>query len=330
MSLPKFFLIILCLMFSLQICFGQNSEENQPTENWLKKYTGYNEQFLYQRFDRYSKDDVVKFKEKFESLNLLKATNDWDGVYSVGYGDEVGFSQLRLNSNTGFVSFYIYTCLPELRYINFGKITNSSETIQLLPEFGNASPRKSAPVTYVKIKWNDRNYLVEESSIDAFAQKTVGIYVEPEDASAESYQKWNNYWVSGDFNKPLSGLPEFPFNYKKFQRAPIEAKITSIGKRTVEEKTLGNTSYSEAAFYTVKIDAGKDKNVKEGITFEIPEIEAELFITQVNQKTSVGLIHRNINDSKNDLCHDENYNEIACPKIKSALRVKTPIGKFWN
>jgi len=330
MKLPRIFSIVLSLIISLQICFGQNTEENQPTENWLKQYTNYNEQFLYQRFDRYSKDDVIKFRAKFDLLNNSKNKDDWDGIYSTGYGDEVGFSQLRLKSDTGFVSFYVYTCLPELRYLNFGKIVKSPETIKLLPEFGDNSPRKVNPLTYVKIKWSNRYYLVEESAIPAFAEKIVGIYVEPEDTSNKNYQKWNNYWVSGDSEKPLVGLPEFPASYKKFQRSPIEAKIISTGKRTVEEKTLGNTSYSEAAFYTVTIDAGKNIGVKAGMKFDIPETEDELFIIQVNQKTSIGLIHRDINDNKVDLCRDENYTEVSCPKIKNSLKAKTSIGKFWD
>jgi hypothetical protein len=317
-------------MLSLQVCLGQDSEETQPSENWLKHYTNYNEQFLYQRFDRYSKDDVIKFRAKFDLLNNSKNKDDWDGIYSTGYWDEVGFSQLRLKSDTGFVSFYVYTCLPELRYLNFGKIVKSPETIKLLPEFGDSSPRKVNSLTYVKIKWNDKYYLVEESAIPAFAEKIVGIYVELDNTSNKNYQKWNNYWVSGDSEKPLVGLPEFPASYKKFQRSPIQAKIISTGKRTMEEKTLGNTSYSEAAFYNVTIDAGKNIGVKAGMKFNISETEDELFIIQINQKTSIGLIHRCINDNKIDLCQDENFNEVTCPKIKNSLKVKTLIGKFWD
>lgn len=329
MKLLRFFLISFTLVFSLQICFGQDIEETQPTENWLKQYTNYNEQFLYQRFDRYSKDDLIKFRAKFDLLNNSKSEDDWDRIYSVGSDEIVGFSQLRLKSGVGFVSFYVYTCFPELRHINYGRIVTSSETIQLLPEFGDNSPRKATPNTYVKVKWNNRYYLVEESSLSAFAQKAVGIYVEPEDSSDENYQKWSNYWVSGDFEKPLSGLPEFPLNYKKFQRSPIEAKIISVGKRVVEEKILGNINYSESAFYNVTIDVGKNNNVKEGMKFEIPEINAELFITRVNPKTSIGLIHRDINDTnKIDVCHNENFDEIPCPKIKALLKVKTRVGDF--
>jgi len=172
--------------------------------------------------------------------------------------------------------------------------------------------------------------LVEESSLPAFAEKAVGIYVEPKDTSNESYQKWANNWVKGDLEKPLTGLPEFPPNYKKFQRLPIEAKITSVGKRNVEnEKTLGNTTYSEAAFYEITISAGKNKDVKEGMSFEIPEIENSLYITQVNSKTAVGIISRPIDVNKNDECFGDNFDKIFCPKIKNGLKVKTQIGLFY-
>jgi hypothetical protein len=128
----------------------------------------------------------------------------------------------------------------------------------------------------------------------------------------------------------LVGLPEFPASYKKLQRLPIESKVIAVGKRVVEEeKTLGNAYYSEAAWYTVTIGAGTDKGVKVGMKFDISEIEDELFITQVNQKTSIGLIRRSINDNKMDSCFDENSDETECPKIKTSLKVKTQIGKFW-
>lgn len=330
MKSPKILLILICLFAISQISLGQYVEDFQPAENWLKQYTNYNEQFLYHRFDRYSKDDVVKFKEKFNSLNNSKNKDDWDGIYSVGYGDEVGFSQLRLKSDAGFVSFYVYTCLPELHYLNFGKIVKSLGTIQLLPEFGENSPRKATPLTYVKIKWSDRHYLVEESSVPAFAEKVVGTYVEPEDTSNENYRKWNNYWVSGDSEKPLVGLPQFPASYKKFQRLPIETKIISVGTRTVEEeKTLGNATYYNSAFYTVTIGAGKDKGVKEGMIFDIPEIESSLQITQVNQRNANGIIVQDIDVEKKDKCVDDNSSKIACRKIKNNLKVKTQTGIFY-
>lgn len=333
MKFQKIVLFLMILALSLQICLGQNINENQPEENWLKQYNIYNEQFLFHRYDRYSKEDIVKFRGKLDSLKDVEFSNEWEGNY---FSDTelLGYSSLIWNSNTGFINFYIYTCLPELRYLNYGKVINLPDSIQLFPEFAGNSPRKAIPIKYVKVKWNDRNYLVEESSLAAFAEKAVGIYVETNETSEDGFQSWSRYWVKGDLEKDLVGLPEFPANYKKFQRFPIEAKIISVGKRTIEEeKALGDKShtqyFSEAAWYVVTIDAGKDRDVKKGIWLSIPETEDELFITQVNEKTSIGLIHREIDDNKNDLCSDENFNAVSCPKVKTSLKVKTKIGHFW-
>ena len=330
MKSEKTFLILIVLFASFQICFGQSEEDTQPTENWLKSYNIYSEEFLFHRYDRYSKQDIINFRKNLDLLNSSKPDDEWEGVYSVGYEETVGFSQLRWQSDVGFISFYIYTCLPELRQINYGKIIDSPDAIQIIPEFAENSPRKQTSVRYIKVKWNDKLYLVEESSLPAFAEKAVGIYVEPKDSSDQNYQKWANNWIKGDSEKPLTGLPELPLNYKKFQRLPIEAKIISTGKRTVEEdKLLGNTTYSEAAFYEVIIDAGKDKVIKKGMTFEVPEIENSLIITQVNSKTAVGIVSRPIDANKNDECFGENFDKIPCPKIRNGLKVKTQIGLFY-
>jgi hypothetical protein len=93
---------------------------------------------------------------------------------------------------------------------------------------------------------------------------------------------------------------------------------------------VGNTIHSaETAFYEVTIGAGKDSGVKKGMTFESPEIESSLNITQVNSKTAVGVISRPIEANKNDECFGENYDRIPCPKIKNGLKVKTQIGLFY-
>ncbi len=330
MRLKNIFLFVFVVILSLQICFGQNTEEAKPTENWLLEYNIYSVPFLSYRYDRYSKEDVTKFREKLDLFKNAKYSDEWEGVYFAGHEETVGFSQLQIDSNIGFTNLYIYSCLPELRYINYGGIINTPDYIHLSPEFVEKSLRKSQPVTYIKVKWGDRHYLVEESSLTAFAEKAVGIYIDSEDESIENRQKWANCWVKGDLEKDLTGLPEFPANYKQFQRLPIETKIISVRKRTIEtEAELDNIFYSgETAVYKVTIGAGKDKGVKRGMHFDIPEISDEIFITEVKQNISTGIVIRTINDNKNDLCYDENSKETSCPKIKSSLKVKTRIGDF--
>lgn len=329
MKAQKILLILICLSTFIQFSFGQQIEQNQPTESWLNRYGINVEPFIYFRYDRYSKEDVENFRKKLDLLNNEKF-DEWEGIYTDDFPDLVGTSQFRWKADAGFASFYIYSCLPELRYINYGKVTVSSDSIQLSPEFSENSPRKSESFRYIKVKWNARYYLVEEKSLEAFAEKAAGIYVDAENTAIENSQRWRNYIVKGDLEEALTGLPEFPLKYKRLERKPIVAKIIFVGNRNISKEIFGNIYHPEGSFYTVMINVGNNKNVKAGMKFQIAETKDELFITQVNEKTSVGTIHRDVNDNKADLCRDENYNEVTCPKLRNSLTVKTLVGNFWD
>lgn len=334
MKLRNYLLIIFVSTATFQICFGQNTAEIVEGENWVQQYGIYQSPIMVFRYDRYSKEDTVKFREKLDLMKDAKFSDEWEGNYFSDL-DQLGISSFRWDSNIGFVDFYIYTCFPELRYLSYGKVTNASEFIQIMPEFAENSPRKSEPVKYVKVKWSDRHYLVEESSLSAFAEKSVGIYVETAETPDEGFQKWSSYWVNGDTEKELTGLPEFPPSYKKFQRLPIETKIIAVGKRTIEsEKQFGDKSYmrhfQDNAVYPITIGAGKNKGVKAGMYFCIFETGEEVFITEVNQNTAIGFVARDTDENKNDVCYnDDNTNESPCPKLKSSFKVKTRIGHLW-
>jgi hypothetical protein len=338
MKLRKIFLIVLISILSLQICLGQDTEANQPEKNWLADYGIYPTEFLYQRYDRYSKEDIGRFREKLDQLKNANFSEEWSGVYYIGSEETVNHSELHLNPNVGFVQFNVYTCLPELRYIDYGRIVNTTGLIQTSPEFAANSPRKSASEKFVKIKWGDKYLLVEESSLSAFAEKAVGIYVEPEDDSQEEKYKWTYFWVKGDPNaeshfqleNKYVGLPEFPAGYKKYQRSPIEAKVIFVGNRTIEKADVvgnENDEFMEAS-YKVTIDAGKNKGVKIGMAFEISEIGEKFVVTEVTQNKATGKIVRSLNENKNELCYDNDSNEIDCPKIKTSIKAKTRIGDF--
>jgi hypothetical protein len=321
MKPQKFFLVLLILFAFVSISFGQSSDETQPAGNWLwTDYKIFPDSRLYHRYDRYSKEDIVKFREKLDLLKDAAFKDEWEGIYSVAYEQMVDFSQFRWRKDAGFLSFNVYTCLPELRFVNYGKVVDTTDYIQILPEYAENSPRKQTATKFIKVKWGEYRFLVEESSFSAFAEKAVGIYVRPENPDDENYDKWVNHWVKGDFEKPYAGLPEFPEKYKEFQRLPIEAKIIAAGKRIVEENGVS---------YTVTISAGKNKAVKKGMTFDVPEIENTVEITEVNGSTAVGIINRSIDENKTDECFGDNYNRIVCPKIKSGLKVKTQVGSFF-
>lgn len=323
----SFLFILLIIAFFQNVITAQEDFETQPAENWLIEYGIGSEPRIYFRYDKYSKADTVKFRERLQLINNSNTQNEWEGIYGINSG-LTSFSQFRWNSSIGFIEFHIDTCQPALEFINYGNIINTPEYIELISD--KTSYSASKPMRYVKVKWGKEYYLVEESSLPAFAEKVVGIYVAPEDTENENYPTWHNFMIKGDNENSFEGLPEFPASYKKFQRSPIEAKIISVGKRIIEEgKILGRTIHgAETAFYRVTINAGKDKNVKEGMTFDIPELKEKIIITKVGQNTSTGLIARTLQDNKSDFCHDDEYNPITCPQIKPSLKVKTQIGNL--
>jgi hypothetical protein len=346
MNLQKVIFVVVVFIAYLPVCFGQNTREYVEGENWVQQYGIYTTPYVVLRYDRYSKEDTVKFREKLDLLKTAKFTDEWEGSY-VRDSEELGISSLRLDNNVGFIDFYFYSCSLELSYIDYGKIINTPDSIQLTSEIAENSPREIKTVKYVKVKWDKWQYLVEESSLAAFAEKAVGVFVEPNDDIPENNQQWSNYWVrkgsvndanwNGDdyIEKKFTGLPEFPESYKKFQRVPIETKIVSVGKRTIEaEKQFGDATYTRyfqnSAIYSITIGAGKNKGIKAGMIFEMLETGEDVYITEVNQNTAVGFIPRETDDDKNDFCRDrDNIKEASCKKIKPLLKVRTKIGYFW-
>jgi hypothetical protein len=293
-------------------------------ENWVTKDGVYYGWFFYVRPDRYSASDVAGFREKFRALKSFDSDRDWSGAYFSGTEQTVDHMKLLIDSDRDYAEFSVYTCLPELRYIDFGTVVETDEFIQLVPDRPQGSTRKTSTVKYVKVRWGERRVLVEESSIKAFAEKAVGVYVEPEDESAEDRFKWANFLVLGEHQVEqyvYQGLPEFPGSYKKFQRLPIRTHILSAGKRLVVE---------DEAVYLVRIAAGRGDGVKVGLRFEIPDTGDQIEITRVHDTFSVGKVRFPIDQNGREECVDLEYRQIACPKLEPKTIVQTQVGQVWG
>lgn len=125
--------MFLIFISAFPIVFGQKQDDSQLGENWLKEYGIYSEQILQFRYDRYSKEDLVNFRQKLDAMKDAKF-DEWEGVYFHDLG-ELSFSRMHLKGDVGFLDFYIYTCQPELRRVNYGKVSFAADAVQLLPEF---------------------------------------------------------------------------------------------------------------------------------------------------------------------------------------------------
>ena len=176
---------------------------------------------------------------------------------------EVTLESLLWSPQAGFVNVYVYTCMSELRYLNFGSVTVSPTTVQMLPEYPPESGRKTAQVKmYVKVKWGERHYLIEENRLADFCDTIsgTGIY---EEGIIE-----RGFWLkSSDLEKAASGRPVLPPEYKHLLKKPIDAKVIAVGKSYVERDN--DNDCLTRTVIPLTLNVGSKSGVKTGMAFRV-------------------------------------------------------------
>jgi hypothetical protein len=322
--MKKNLLLLLTLMIWIPtVLWGQHGAGEFPHErvDWFQKHKIYPEPvFLANKF---SHEAAQRFRDKLYAIQPgSKLENSaWKGIF----GDELmelGVSNFIWKPGVGYVSFYIYTCHPELRSIDFGTVLENEESLVLNSEFDDS--RK----TLVKVSWGRTQFLVDERSIYAFGEKIAGIYVEPGDEEGFSPISWRNFWTRGDVFK-LDGVPRFPKSYQDAFKTPIKVVITSVGeKRPVQDFQMGNSWYT-GNLYPVDIGSGARSGVREGMIFEVERSSDFVIITSVKPSMSSGFVVRSIGaDDAREICFYEGLNgkEVPCPNLRRGMKAKTPIG----
>jgi len=318
-------LILLIVVMSIAVS-AQTQVNQVPTMlgDWFVKGKLYFGQSVYPSFKYYSQADLDEFKAKVEQLQNAPERNSWDGVYSSDL-TEVGLTQLRVKMGLGFVDFYVYSCIPELRALNYGDAQDTGDTIILTTQTTPGSPRILSSKRYVKVTWGDRHYLVEESSLRAFAEKAAGVFVEPEDSNDQNFQRWANYWISGDTEALPDGLPVLPKIYEGLMRLPIKAVVSSVSApETRGEIQLGNSAYYNAHVYTIAIDKGELDGVKKGMLFR--HCDDDLVITSTRPRGASGLLVRSKRDDGSEQCGSDETSQ--CLKLTRGIMFSTPRGEF--
>jgi len=324
--------LLLVTMCVVLVSFGRvvPQEMEKTAGTWITDYGIYQIPDLLLRFDRYSKGDLDRFKDKLESLKKSAYKGKWEGIYTYDFPDQVGISELRLNSKAGFAQFYVYSCMPELRSLDYGKVVETEGTIELVPNLADDSLQKTKPTVYVKVSWGKRRYLVEESSLSAFAEKAAGVYVEPEDDNSTDNQKWSNYWVMGDLDAKLVGLPIYPAKYRSAQRLSITTRLLSVGKKFFpREFSIGNATYYQIAAFPIILSTGTRGGIKPGMVFYLKASDEKIIVKNVFPNSSQAILLRDLDDDKRETCLNSSYRSNRCPKIMGGLIARTKVGNFW-
>jgi len=324
--------VLLTLAFG-QLSYGQYEvmPDNFTRASWIMDEGIWSEGFLYLRNDRFSAADFDQFKAKILAIRDSPKTSPWEGIYRDGLTD-LGKTEFRLSFEGGFTQFYVYSCQPELRWLNFGRALDTGDTITLSSDF-NSSPKSESVNKLVKVKWGDRQYLVLESSLSAFAEKVAGLWVEPSSMKDITFQKWSGYWAKGIVDEPTKGFPQFPEKYSSLERRPIEGSVTFVGK-SIREKEFqlssanSTHSYYNANIYSIRIDKGSRSGAKPGMIFDVLGSDDSILIKSVSRASSVGILIRSIGEGGSEECVSESGETAKCKSLQPGSKVSTQIGKF--
>jgi hypothetical protein len=132
----------------------------------------------------------------------------------------------------------------------------------MLPEYPPQSGRKTAQVeTYVKVKWGERHYLVEEDRLADFCDSITGTGIYKEGIIERGF------WLkSSDVEKTAGGRPLLPPEYKHLLKKPVDAKVIAVGKSYVERD---DDNCMTRTVTPVTLNVGSKSGAKAGIAFRV-------------------------------------------------------------
>lgn len=315
----KILLTIFLLILAFQFSFGQELKEG---EYWDSRHQG---KTWVGEYNNFTKEDVIKGNKILSLIKHSSPKDEWEGSYSSNH-DGLGEELLFWNLENGFVKYYFYHSLKNL---SFGSAKNNEDSIVLTYEkLPRPSKNKSLfSSTLVKVKFNNKHYLITESNLKSFLEDIAGVF--PRNASPYYYSLWIKM---DDFEKEASGEPQIPAKYKYLLRSPIETKIIKVGKRNIhQEKLEDGTVTNEEIYYFVTLSDGKNKRIKVGMEFFVEDLGEWVEIIKVTQNSSIGKIKRSYYD-KIEECWDDRGGSgtpFPCKNFKNKMTAKTKRGEYF-
>lgn len=255
-------------------------------------------------YQSYSESDFTNALAKLEAIKSENnnSVDEWAGDYSAQSG-EVNVIALRFSPQVGFVHLNFYTCLPEVRGLNYGSVTTTPNYILLTSQ---TSKRNGQATKYLPVKWGERHYLVPESEVAQFYKFVAG-YGWKED----EYVFFDFLLKNDDSEKPIFGMPVLPRGYERFIKKPIEATITNVLRTEIKAKQSydGSPEYESHTF--VRLNVGSANGVKRKMTLNVVDSEdyEKVEIVQVGRSSSVGVLVRSLDENKQETFKNYRTNE---------------------
>lgn len=262
-----------------------------------------------------TREEAAALNARWKALGeeLKSDPGEFAGTYFDG-GD-TRHSYLRWAPGGGFVYLYVYEHFAVLDF-SYGRVevTPTAVVFEVERERREVDAEKrprATPRRWVAARWRLRNYLVPEADVAEF-----GAYV-------GGFRQYN------DFNGPCCdftpffraeprrapgksfGVPEVPAPYARLMRRPVEATITSVGRRrVVKEFGLEGELYSQrferASLTPVTFGAGRASGLKAGMLLRLADEPGGQYlkVTRVRAAHSEGVLVRDVDEDGRETFYD--------------------------
>jgi hypothetical protein len=325
------------IIFYIAFCASSSQAQFDAEGRWIN---GISEEPLFFHNLTYSPQNAVTFQSKWRLIaeeNALSKDNEWAGDYVIR-GETGDVRVLRWSLKEGFVFLFGGGCEPNVRGLNYGRVSFSKNLLQLFPEVDSEDPlilfaedddrrfftTNFIASKFVPVKWQGIRYLIAENQIANLYDYVAGA---GDYAPRDGVQILNGIFFpkneEGDKAEIGEEMPILPSGYERFVRKPVDAEIITTGRGFVRHIAGDeNRTEGDAWIIPVTLNAGSEDGVKPHMTFAIllEDIHEVVKVIRVGKKTSRGEVTVYIYSGADD----------KPPLIKTGWRVSTASYKKYG
>ncbi|HEX7314252.1 MAG TPA: hypothetical protein VF297_10035 [Pyrinomonadaceae bacterium] len=263
----------LCLLFALAAAAQEPAAvvddrwQNGVTEAW------------WFNSHRYTPEQAAAARAVWERIG--DAGGDaWAGDYIINMDTRAHY--LRW-SPKGLVSFNVNTCTANVDSLDYAETVSESPGEVVVDS-------ATHPRTYVKVKWGERRYLVDQHAVGAFCDYVAGLgeYNAPNNSGEVEFLMHGE-----DGAKPTAPLPTVPPEYQEHVRKPINARVVRVGKAYVEVNP--EDEWYDDLVTPIRVSAGSDRGLRRGMklhALDSDDYDERVELTRVGRDYALGIVVR--------------------------------------
>lgn len=268
----------------------------------------------------------------------------WAGDYFRG-GDTHG-TYLRWSPRAGFVIAHVDKCQAMVMGLVHGRVEATPGLMRFFPELdkhparghgGHGAPAHREPrdvLDFVPVEWRGGRRLIAEEEMADFGDYVAGL---------GRYNQWVSFMFldyvtffsrMGEDEAGGSPSPAVPHAYRRFLKKPVEARVTSVGRRVIRrdyhvEGESTSMTFERASLTYVTIDAGSERGVKPGMILRVVrggEEEDSLLVMRAGRRASTAAVVREVDErgAETFYSHEESR-EKRRSKVSAGWRLTTSI-----